>query len=151
MSDWMEHSARDDWPQDENLEWQKNVDGVWKEAPEPAIAWSNGHRIRYRERESEMLRVYCHSNHAFYMDIPWTKTPEWVRLAAPIATYYKNMKYMACDIDGRVCVFDYMPKAQHQSWLSGFGYSLIAVVPPEAMPADWEAAIVELVHEGGEV
>jgi hypothetical protein len=151
MSKWTEYRAGDAWHQDENLGWQKNVNGVWKETPEPAIAWSNGHRIRYRERESEMLKIaICQTG--TYVLHETLEMPEWVRLAAPIAAYYKSMRYMACDADGQVsgCSGKHEIGSEGEWWIRNGEAEFICYIPKKAMPADWKTAIVELVFEGAE-
>jgi hypothetical protein len=146
MSEWTEYRSGDEWSQDENLEWQKNVDGVWKEAPEPAIAWSSGHRIRYREREDEMVKVsFSDDGSICYIG---KVIDRWMFLAAPIAAYYKDMRYMACSSYGEVLVAEDMPIIQDR-WRAKHG-QIIATISKKAMPDDWKTAIVELVFEGAE-
>ena len=151
MKDWTEYRAGDEWPEGENLEWQKNIDGVWVKAPEPAIAWSNGHRIRYREREPEMVKaIFFDDGSISYIG---NVIDRWMFLAAPIAAYHKDMRYMACDEDGEVWLSDTMIKPEDDCWILSEAEGIvhhIATIPFDAMPADWTTAIVELAHEGEE-
>jgi hypothetical protein len=151
MSEWTEYNITMEWPKGDNIDYQVRLDGEWEYTDHPEDDWDTGNRIRYREREPEMLKVYCDSNFGVYMDIPWIKAPELIRLAAPIAAYYKDMKYMAMDDDGVVYVYEKMPSAEIKDWklVANTMHKLIAIIPKEAMPDNWKTAIVELVHEGG--
>jgi hypothetical protein len=153
MSEWTEYHPGLDWPEGDNVKWQNLCGGEWHDIKEsdPKDWWEYGHRIRYRKREPEIpiitFKNYCY---VYSGDRPW---PEWVRLAAPIATYHRNMRYMAMDEDGVAYVFEEMPSLQSRYWgvVEETECERIATIPKEAMPADWEDAIVELVHEGEEV
>jgi hypothetical protein len=149
MSEWTEYRAGDEWPEGDNLEWQVRNGTEWKSDCGfiPEVAWDVGHRIRYREREAEMVKVsFSDDGSICYIG---KVIDRWMFLAAPIAAYYKDMKYMALDGNKRVHVYKNKPDNTDypDEWNTDEEYKLIAVIPPEAMPADWEAAIVELVHE----
>jgi hypothetical protein len=146
MSEWTEYRAGDDWPEGD-IEWEAMSDLGWHETTVPNKWWEDGHRIRYRKCESEMVKVIFRSKGRY--SVSGNVAEEWIRLAAPIAAYYKDMKYMALDGNKRVHVYKNKPDNTDypDEWNTDEEYKLIAVIPPEAMPADWEAAIVELVHE----
>jgi hypothetical protein len=155
MSGWTEYRAGDEWPEGENVKWQYMVGGKWWDTNTPRFDWEDGQRIRYRERELEMGKVFFHKAVITYHNCA---QHIWIRLAAPIAAYSKDMRYMAMDKDGDIRFHKELPKPHtrqssgREFWANenGVGGLLLFNVPKEAMPDDWKTAIVELVHEGGE-
>jgi hypothetical protein len=63
----------------------------------------------------------------------------------------QDMKYMACDEDGEVYVYEEMPSTCGQYWYDDINDNerIAFAIPKEAMPENCKTAIVELVHEGG--
>jgi hypothetical protein len=151
MSGWTEYRAGDEWPEGEQVKWEVNLQGEWFPTANPKNSWASGYRVRYRERESEMLKIaICQTG--TYVLHETLEMPEWVRLAAPIAAYYKSMRYIACDADGQVsgCSGKHEIGSEGEWWIRNGEAEFICYIPKKAMPADWKTAIVELVFEGAE-
>jgi hypothetical protein len=146
MSDWTEYNSTMEWPEGDNMEWQAMFGSSWNETTVPNRWWETGMRVRFRKREAEMVKVSFSGNESIsYLG---KVIDRWMFLAAPIAAYYKSMKYMACDEDGEVYVYEEMPSTCGQYWYDDINDNeRIATIPKEAMPENCKTAIVELVHE----
>jgi hypothetical protein len=151
MSEWTEYNITMEWPKGDNIDYQVRLDGKWGVSTVPIADWEDGQRIRFRVCEPEMMKVHFSDKTCIWYHP--NRMPDWVRLAAPIAAYHKGMKYMALDGDGEVYVYEQMPSVVNRYWekVVDTECALIASIPKEAMPDDWKTAIVELVHEEGEV
>jgi hypothetical protein len=146
MSDWTEYNSTMKWPENDNFKWEVRLDGAWTETDTPFDDWDTGLRVRYRGCEPEMPKLIFKRNNCY--SVVGNVMEEWVRLAAPIAAYHKDMKYMACDEDGEVYVYEEMPSTCGQYWYNDINDNeRIATIPKEAMPENCKTAIVELVHE----
>jgi hypothetical protein len=147
MKDWTEHHSGIEWPEGDNLKWQYMSSSGWRDTRHAEEHWNSGTRVRYREREAEMVKVFFSDDESIsYLG---KVIDRWILLAAPIAAYHKTMKYMACDADGQVSVCSEKHKigSKGEWWIRYGEAEFICYIPKEAMPANWTTAIVELVHE----
>jgi hypothetical protein len=148
MNEWTEYHPALDWPEGDNVKWQYRASMGWKDTDHAYKHWITGTRVRYCKRDPEMGKVFFHKAVITYHSCA---QHIWIRLAAPIAAYHKDVKYMAIDENRFLHVYKNEPDNTYHphEWHTNGEYELIAVIPKEAMPDDWKTAIVELVHEGG--
>lgn len=71
----------------------------------------------------------------------------WISLAAPIAAYYPEYKYMAVDGDGDVYLFQNLPKFDGGNWgMYDEELNFMLKLPKAAIPKDCSTALVEVRH-----
>jgi hypothetical protein len=150
MSEWTEYHPGLDWPECDNVKWEVNLQGEWSPTADPKNSWDSGYRVRYCKCEPEMLKLVFHADGSMSYSAIHGLLPEWVKLAAPIAAYHKDMRYMVCDKYGKVYICKVIPKPNDPDWEIHGASVIIAFIPYKVIPDDWETAIVELVHEDGE-